>query len=439
MSQPVLTIYDPDPAADSLRSDSSRKHRILIVDDEELLTMSLKEILVREGFSVSTALHALDAMKLLRETPFSLVMSDQKMPQMSGLEFLAQAKQLQPDATRILITGVVNLNTVIEAINTGEIFRFIVKPWIHEELLASVHNAVQRYDLICRNRELQRTTFLMNEQLAALNHSLEERVKVEARHSNELAEFNKALEENLQRSVEICLRTMQSFYPSLGVQADRVHNLCLSLADHLQLPSNQRQILEISAWLYDIGLVGCPRRLIKIWEKNPEALKPAEVDLIRQHPILGQELAGFIHNLNDVGMVIRSHHEHFDGSGYPDGKAGSDIPWLARILGVAIAFVSNPNTETFALEEIKRGSGTLFDPDAVRALSMCERHSNHKGNEREIPLSELQPGMVLAKSIYGSNGLLLMPEGQMLNEPYITKLKNHDRVNPLKQSLLVYC
>jgi hypothetical protein len=173
---------------------------------------------------------------------------------MTGLEFLAQSKQIQPDATRILITGVVNLNTVIEAINQGEIYRFIVKPWIREELLASVRNAVQRHELICRNRDLQRTTLAMNEQLAALNRSLEDKVEAEARHSHQLAELNRALAENLDRSVQICLKTLQTFYPSLGGQARQVHAICHAMAEIIPLDPEERRVLEMGAWLHDIGL-----------------------------------------------------------------------------------------------------------------------------------------------------------------------------------------
>lgn len=439
MAEPALKIFSPEPAIEEAAFDSTRKHNILVVDDEELLIKSLKQTLDDEGYKVSTALNALDAMKLLRNEQYSVVMSDQKMPQMTGLEFLSQAKQIQPEATRILITGVIDLHTVIEAINKGEIYRFIVKPWIREELLASVNNGVQRHELICRNRELQKATHLMNEQLTALNQSLEQKLKVEASYQNELTELNKALEENLQRSVEICLRTLSTFYPSLGNQATKVHKLCVRLSECFQLTPKQRQILELSAWLHDIGLVGIPRRLIKLWHNNPSALNPAEITLIQQHPILGQELADFIHNLNEVGIVIRCHHEHFDGSGYPDGIGGEKIPWLGRILAIAVAFVSNVNGEETALAEMRRFSGIKYDPEIVRALERCLQSIHLSACEKEILLSELQPGMILAKGIYGANGLLLMPEGQELSEVSIIKLRNHHRVNPIKQRLLVYC
>jgi response regulator RpfG family c-di-GMP phosphodiesterase len=113
------------------------------------------------------------------------------------------------------------------------------------------------------------------------------------------------------------------------------------MAEGLQLPANERQILEISAWLHDVGLVGIPRRLIRMWQDAPKSLSPAELALVKQHPVMGQELAGFVHNLAEVGTIIRSHHERFDGTGYPDRRPGEHIPWLGRLLAVAVSYAEH--------------------------------------------------------------------------------------------------
>src|SRR5579862_5384104 len=148
-------------------------HPILIVDDEEIVLVALRDTLVREGYSVIASPHAVHALSAVKETQFSVVITDQQMPMVTGLEFLAQVKQIQPDATRILITAVLNLGTVIDSINKGEIFRFVVKPWLREELLATVKNAVQRYELIRSNARLHEETQAMNEKLSSLNQTLE--------------------------------------------------------------------------------------------------------------------------------------------------------------------------------------------------------------------------------------------------------------------------
>jgi response regulator RpfG family c-di-GMP phosphodiesterase len=414
-------------------------YRILVIDDEEIVRVALRETLRREGYEVHTASDGIQGLSLLKEEAYSAILTDQQMPSLTGLQFLAKARELQPDATRILITAVLNINTVIEAINKGEIYRFIVKPWLREELLATIKNAVQRYELICRNKELQATTQAMNEKLRHLNAQLEQQVSRVAEQNQQLESLNQALEQNLTRSVELCLHTMQTFYPTLGSQARRVYKLCKAVADHLELPPELRQTLEISAWLHDIGLVGVPRHLIRQWEQAPESLKEAERALIEQHPVLGQELAGFVHHLKGVGTTIRAHHERFDGKGYPDRLSGENIPWLARLLAVAVAYAESNLDSQATVQSLQKDAGSAFDPEAVRVFLQSLPQAAVPRKQREVSLSELTPGMVLAKGIYTANGMLLVPDGQRLNETFIDKLRNHHRINPISQSLLVYC
>jgi len=136
---------------------------ILVVDDEEVIASALGEILRQAKYEVVTMSQPLAALEELRKREFSVIITDQRMPGLSGLDLLAEARRVQPNATRILITGVLNLDTVIEAINQGEIFRFIVKPWLREEFLATVNNGLQRYELLCQNVRLQAATQAMNE------------------------------------------------------------------------------------------------------------------------------------------------------------------------------------------------------------------------------------------------------------------------------------
>ena len=421
-----------------MKNTDNQLHNILIVDDEEIVLIALRDTLAREGYQVATAANALDALKLLKDQAFSVIITDQQMPMLTGLEFLAQVKLLQPDTTRILITAVLNLATVIDAINKGEIYRFIVKPWLREELLATVKNAVQRYDLICKNQMLQVATLSMNEKLSKVNAALEQQVARVAEQNLQLENLNQALNENLQRSVELCLRTMQTFYPTLGSQARRVFELCHAMAEGLNLPPEQRQTLEIAAWLHDIGLMGVPRQLIKRWEQSPGSLSDAEMAVVQQHPILGQELASFAEHLCQVGPVIRGHHERFDGQGYPDQLREEQIPWLARLLAVAVAYAESHQDAESTIERIKFGKGTYFDPEAVKAFLRCLPRATVPRKQREIPLADLRPGMVLASGVYTSNGMLLIADGQRLTNIFIDKLNNHHRVTPISQSLLVY-
>ena len=147
-------------------------HRILIVDDEEIVLVALRETLRREGYEVVTALNAVQALEILQRAQFSVIITDQQMPALTGLEFLAQVKRMQPDTTRILITAVLSLGTVIDAINKGEIYRFVVKPWLREELLVTVKNAAQMLE-VARNFDGQLTASLhLDEADTALGQSL---------------------------------------------------------------------------------------------------------------------------------------------------------------------------------------------------------------------------------------------------------------------------
>jgi response regulator RpfG family c-di-GMP phosphodiesterase len=412
--------------------------RILVVDDEEIVRIALRETLRRERYGVTACSSPEEGLEVLKTEAFSVIISDYQMPGMTGLDFLAHAKQLQPDATRILITAVLSLDTVIEAINKGEIYRFVVKPWIREELLATVRNAIQRHDLIVRNTVLQATTLAMNDQLVSLNKKLESRVSAEADHRQRLSEMNQALQLNLHHSVQLCLKVLQSFYPTLGTQARRVLGLCRAMADLLKLSETDRQTLELAAWLHDIGLVGASRGLIRKWMQHPDTLSPAEQAIIEQHPILGEELVDFAANLKHVGRVIRGHHEQFDGRGYPDRLAGKEIPWLARVLAVAVAYAEHQAPHAVAVEMLTLGSGWRFDPEAVQVLLRALPHASLPRQEREIGLSELKPGMTLAAGVKTRSGMLLVPEGQVLSEAHVEAINNHHRMQTLPSALLVY-
>lgn len=405
--------------------------RILIVDDEAVVLTALSMTLQPEGYEVFAVEDPLEAIHLVQTTPFSVILSDQQMPGLSGLEFLAQVKEVQPNATRILITAVLSLSTVIEAINRGEVYRFIVKPWLREELLITIRNAALRYELIFRNASLHAQTTAMNQQLATQLAQLDAQ-------NHQLQALNQTLHKNLDRSVQLCVKTMETFYPLLGQNARRVLAICQAMADSLHLPEEQRRVLEIGSRLYDIGLVGVPRELIRKWQETPQTLTEEERALIELHPALGQELVAFVADLEAVGPTIRAHHERYDGQGYPDRLSGEQIPWLARLLAVAVAYADHPSNEAAAIEFIKTGSGEVFDPDAVRAFLRCLPQAKVPRSQRAVLLSELQPGMVVAHGIYTAFGILLIPEGQTLAEPHINLLRNHSRISPITQTLLVY-
>lgn len=411
---------------------------ILVVDDEKTVLATLQQTLQRCRYETVGTSDPLIALEHLKNRPFSVIISDQMMPEMSGLELLAHARQLQPNATRILITAVVNLGMVIDAINQGDIFRFIVKPWLHEEFIATIQNGVQRYELICQNTLLEAASQTLNGRLVELNRSLEEQSRLTATQNGRLSELNAALDTSLASSLDLCVHTLQSFYPSLGSQARRACQLCRDIAIVLDLGPEDQRALESGALLHDIGLVGIPRRVIRRWQEEPHLLEPTERGLIERHPVLSQELAAHGCNLEIVGKIIRAHHENFDGSGYPDRLAGDDIPWLGRLLAVAVTHASSRLTEVESTDQIKAASGQFFDPEAVRIFLQSRVMEPNLRKERKISLADLRPGMIMAQNVYAPNDRLLLPQGQRLDAAFIEKVLSQNRVLPMNQTLVVY-
>lgn len=146
---------------------------LLLVDDEEIVLVALRQTLAQLGYQVSTASDAMQALGLLRQHAFAVVISDHQMPTLTGLEFLSQVRELQPDASRVLITAVLNLNTVIDAINKAEIFRFLIKPWERDELLGIVRAAVERHQRVSARKEALAAALAENKTLQAHVQTLE--------------------------------------------------------------------------------------------------------------------------------------------------------------------------------------------------------------------------------------------------------------------------
>src|SRR5215207_6269551 len=178
IAQPPLVAARPDSLPSQPRPPGApTSNTILIVDDEPVVLEALTFTLEREGFHVVGCTSPLKALAILHDRDFSVIISDQRMPEMMGLDFLVECRRIRPDCSRILITAVLALPTIVDAINKGEIFRFVAKPWLREELLATVRNAVQRHDLVSRNAVLQAETQRLNEQLRDANIALEAKVR----------------------------------------------------------------------------------------------------------------------------------------------------------------------------------------------------------------------------------------------------------------------
>jgi response regulator RpfG family c-di-GMP phosphodiesterase len=417
---------------------SANPPTILIVDDEAVVLSALKETLERAGFPVVACNSPLKALAILAERDFAVIISDQRMPEMLGLDFLVESRIHRPKASRILITAVLALPTIVDAINRGEIFRFVAKPWLREELLATVRNAVQRHELITQNEALQSETLSLNARLVAANTELEAKVNDLEAQRIHLDKLNQQLATNFTNSLELCRRIITTYDPILGGQAKSLVEFAEQMARTDSFTPEQSHALRTAASLCDLGLIGVPREMLRAFRTPAVQLTDRERAMLHAHPVFSQTLATQVTDQADIGEIIRTHHERFDGKGYPDGLAGEAIPWPARCLAVAVGFVESGLGKTAAIDAILAQSGRAYDPDAVRLFLKVSNLVQLPRQVREIMLNELEAGMVLANGIYSPLGLLLIGEGQALSPTTIAKIKSHHRVTPISQRLLVY-
>ncbi len=413
--------------------------KILLLDDDESTLQALKDtISIGGGYHVIETTSPHMALEFLKENRFSVIISDQRMPEMTGLEFLEKAKGLQPIASRILITGVLTLNTVIDAVNEGEIFRFIAKPWVPEELLATMKNAVQRFQLLISNQKLQADTLQLNEQLSHSNLELKQKNRALIEHEAELDAANAALKSNFDHSLDLCYRIINAYHPLLGKETKSIVDLCRQMNSTGDLTARDQNTLVVSAWLQNIGLIGVSRDLLVKSRQEPDALSEAEGEIIRNHPVYGQTLASFVDHLEGVGATIRAHHERWDGKGYPDRLSRETIPKPARVLAVAVYFVECGLSKEEAIESILQESGRAFEPESVRLFLKATRMVKLPRRVAEVLFEELKEGMVLAKGLFSPTGLLLIPEESTLSDKVLEKIKRHNLVDPFCQRFLVY-
>ncbi len=412
---------------------------ILSIDDDPLILKVLEDLVTRSGYQSVTTTSTEEALRYALDRKFAVVIADHNMPDMMGADLLHRFAQIQPSASRILITGIKSLDVVTAAVNSGEIFRFVTKPWISAEMMATLHNAVQRCELIEANRGLERTTLELNQKLSDANARLEKQLRELEAGKRELDISHEALKTNFSRSLELCQRILTTFNPLLGEQAKAAMKIAQIMAETHYFDEEQKHVLEVSARLYDIGLAAVPPGFMMAVQNNLEDTPPELKTVFQNHTIHGQTLASFVDLLKPVGDTIRAHHERFDGKGFPDGLAGEMIPWPARCLAVIIYYVTCGLPHEQAVDKILEQSGSAFDPDATRLFLRCAQATSLPRLVREVMIDELDVGMQLASGIYSPTGVLLVAEGYHLDENTIKKIRNYNSTSSILRQLLVYC
>ena len=289
----VTEPCDAVPAEGAVRCPvSSSPAEILIVDDEPIVLNALKFTLEREGFHVTTSTSPLKALALISDHAYSVIISDQRMPEMTGLDFLMESRRICPNSSRVLITAVLALPTLVDAINKGEIFRFIAKPWLREELVLTVKNAVHRHELLTSNQALQVESRELTARLQETNSTLASRVCELEQQREQLTTANRDLIGANEHALELYLRILTLHDPALGRDATTLVELATQMASLGGFTAVECDALRIAAALCDVGLVGVPRDLLRTLQFHPEQLTERELAVLHRHPIQGQAHQG---------------------------------------------------------------------------------------------------------------------------------------------------
>jgi putative two-component system response regulator len=313
-----------------MQSKEQQRETVLFVDDEKSYLAYTSGIFANRGLNILTAASALEALEIVEHQSVAVVVSDNEMPGMRGIELLSCIKEISPHTVKIMMTGSADLSTTLAAINSGEVFRFVLKPWKKSEMMRAVKDGVRRY-----------------------------RVLQAIKHEDEFILHSLA-------------QTIELKDASTKGHCDRVATLALRIAEKLGVAEDVRQEIRFGSWLHDCGKIGVPEAIL-----NAErGLTEEEFKIVMKHPEWGCEVVRKANLSKTVQDIVLYHHERFDGKGYPYGLEGSSIPLEARIVATAdicdALTMDRPYRKGFSRDEVmwtmKGMSGSNLDPHLVQVL-----------------------------------------------------------------------
>jgi len=344
---------------------------VLFVDDELNILKALQRLLRSEPMNVVCASRGSEALELLDKTNAQVVVSDQRMPEMSGVDFLAQVRERRPDVVRMMLTGYTEMDVAVEAINRGEIYRLITKPWNDDELRATIRQAFDHADLKGEIRRLNQVTREQNFKLQDMNRNLEGKVR---ERTKQLAEKHTELRNAYVQTIGALANAVDAKDTYTRGHSERVGVYASKVAREMGFTKEFIERVYIAGLLHDVGKIGVRDAVIT----KPDRLTPEEFEEIKAHPEIGAKILEPVDFLSDITPCVRHHHEWFDGSdrGYPWRLRGEMIPLPSRIILVADtveAMTSDrPYRKAMSLEvvytELNKYSGSQFDPVCTAAL-----------------------------------------------------------------------
>ncbi|MBW1982525.1 MAG: response regulator [Deltaproteobacteria bacterium] len=373
--------------------------KILFVDDEVNVLAGYQRQL-RKLFKVDTASNGSEGLKKVAEQgPYSVIVSDFRMPVMDGVQFLSRAKEIAPDSVRMMLTGYADIDTAIEAVNAGNIFRLLTKPCTPEGLVDAINAGVRQYRLIHAERDL--------------------------------------LEKTLHGSIRVLTEVLALLNPEAFGRASRISRYVKEVAVELRVEDSWQ--LETAAMLSQIGCITLPEETLRKLYQGKQ-LSDDERQLFVTHPSVASDLIRKIPRMEEIAEVVAYQEKHFDGSGSPDnGLKAEAIPLGARILKVVLDFdllEAAGIEKTEALRQLRARPG-WYDPAILQALDRVIKIE--RGYEsRSITLAELKEGMLMAEELRSLDGRLLIGRGHTVTQPLIERLKNVAQRSGIKEPFQVF-
>jgi putative two-component system response regulator len=330
------------------------KGNILIADDEEMIRELINITLAKEGFTCFQASSAEEGMEILSRHPLDMALLDIMMPGRSGIELLKDIKKTTPDTTVLMITAMNDMDTALSCIHFGA-EDYITKPFNLDRVLLTVKNTMEKRRLVIENREYQ----------ADLELKVREQTEV---IRTVMGEINLAYEHTLAALI----RALDAREKETGSHSERVMNYARLLAQTAGVDEAGISNLTKGALLHDIGKIGVSDNILL----KPGKLDDAEWEVMRQHPVVGYEILSGIRYFEGAAELVLSHHERYDGTGYPHALKGTSIPISARIFALVDTLDAMTSDRPYrkalsfqaVRDEMVNCSGLQFDPRLVEVF-----------------------------------------------------------------------
>ncbi len=415
---------------------------VLVVDDEPNIVSALRRMLRANGYQVQTAPGGAEALKLLEQTAVDLIISDMRMPEMNGAEFLRRSRERVPEAVRILLTGYADIGSTIAAVNEGEIFRYVSKPWNDEALLGTLRDGLARKQLERERDRLLATVTRQHHELQQHAMLLEQRV---AERTQALSRTHAELQASHDVAHDGFLGTLRMLSHLLDQRAGLARGCGRAAASLVQgigptvgLTADAVQEAFHAALLEDLGRMGLPDRLLDV---PLTSLNGEDKRRLQAVPLAAEAYLVAMPSLVGAGRVLHHLGERWDGKGEPDGLQGNAIPAGSRLLRVVSEYErlkagcieSRRFSDADAQRWLRNGSGTRYDALMVDALEawLAAAQSNPRSR---LTVAALAPGMVLAHDLI-VGGALLVPQGRSLDARLIAALAQLERRQEIKLEL----